>query len=208
MGEIVAGTVHLALDAKAQEELLRQGFTAGERPVQTALFGPVPSLNPAYEALESAYNLGGALADADYQQMGRYATHLAASLIPWGKRKNVDFKELLKDERGAISLSRQMHEHHIFPKKWRDQFLKLGIDVDQWAALIPGDEHIGANGLHNRFDFDEQWQDFFDQPNPTAEAAIHLALDQLNTANITNTPAAPYKGTPRNKDAVDSYYGQ
>jgi len=83
--------------------------------------------------------------------------------------------------------------HHIFPQQFRDDFHKIGIDVDRWTILLCAAEHRGKDaGIHRKdADYNGQWHDFFhqdifDKPLTDADAkrmakqAEDLAIEQLN----------------------------
>ncbi|MGN9809539.1 eCIS core domain-containing protein [Micromonospora sp. BQ11] len=55
------------------------------------------------------------------------------------------------------------HHHHIFPKEWRQEFWRLGIDIDQWTVTVSPKEHLSKDGLHPYFGWNDEWQEFFDE---------------------------------------------
>ena len=68
-------------------------------------------------------------------------------------------------ECNQYNLSNELHDHHIFPQTCRGEFSRIGIEPDDFTITItiPGDQHIGKDGIHTVFDWNGEWQDFLDQ---------------------------------------------
>jgi RHS repeat-associated protein len=78
---------------------------------------------------------------------------------------------------GRVSLP-ATHDHHIFVQQRRADFLKLGIDVDEYTITISAKKHIE---LHSGGDYNWEWEEFFhgEGARPSYEGAFEFALDLL-----------------------------
>ena len=96
----------------------------------------------------------------------------------------------------------QTHDHHIYPQAFRDEFKRIGINVDDFTITIPADKHIGANGIHTVFDWNGEWFDFFEnlpeasltepQQQKWQTKAEALATELLNRAGMADLPIHPF----------------
>jgi RHS repeat-associated protein len=103
-----------------------------------------------------------------------------------------------EDEREAEAMRLGPHDHHIFPEAYREEFMKIGIDVDFYTITIPADKHIGKNGLHKQLDYNGEWHDFFYSggEKPTKEGAGLLSSWLLKRAGLDDPvkyPVHPYR---------------
>ncbi|WP_155368507.1 eCIS core domain-containing protein [Catellatospora vulcania] len=58
--------------------------------------------------------------------------------------------------------SKVTHDHHIFPQKFRQRFKDIDIDIDDWTVTMGWQDHVGKDGLHAGFGWNEEWETFFD----------------------------------------------
>ncbi|MEV6693821.1 DUF4157 domain-containing protein [Micromonospora sp. NPDC051196] len=54
------------------------------------------------------------------------------------------------------------HDHHIFPQKFRQRFKEIDIDIDDWTVTMGWQDHVGKDGLHAGFGWNDEWEVFFD----------------------------------------------
>jgi RHS repeat-associated protein len=104
------------------------------------------------------------------------------------------FEDMQKKEEQAER--RQMllgpHDHHIFPREFREEFQKIGIDVEKYAITIPSNQHMGENGLHKNLDYNNQWYVFFyGKEKPTQAEAAGLVSWLLHQAGLDDPKVYP-----------------
>jgi hypothetical protein len=58
--------------------------------------------------------------------------------------------------------SKVTHDHHVFPQKFRQRFKDIGIEIDDWTVTMGWQDHVGKNGLHAGFGWNDEWEMFFD----------------------------------------------
>jgi hypothetical protein len=88
--------------------------------------------------------------------------------------------------------------HHIFPQEFRDEFERMGIDIDQFTIELP-------KGLHHLLHFyegtaweaapfNDEWGMWFNEGQKTAEDAYQFAAELLNELNLAGPeyPVVPY----------------
>jgi hypothetical protein len=98
--------------------------------------------------------------------------------------------------------AKKPHDHHIYPQMFRDDFLRIKIQIDNFTITIPADQHIGPNGVHTVFDWNGQWEDFFSEmpDGPLSKEAAQkwqtkaraLATELLNDAGMAGLPIHPW----------------
>lgn len=86
-------------------------------------------------------------------------------------------------------------DHHIFPQQRRADFLKIGIDVDQYTITISARKHMR---LHSGGNYNWEWEEFFhgEGAKPTYDSAFKFAMDLLFEYGINigkRTLAHPYR---------------
>jgi RHS repeat-associated protein len=105
--------------------------------------------------------------------------------------------EAKQEERERQLMLAGPHDHHIFPEEYREEFRKIGIDIDFYTVTIPADKHIGKNGLHKKLDYNNEWYDFFyGGEKATQEKAAVLASWLLKRAGLDDPnkyPRHPYR---------------
>jgi hypothetical protein len=95
------------------------------------------------------------------------------------------------------------HDHHIFPQTLRDEFARIGINIDDYTITIPASRHIGPRGVHIVLDWNDQWHVFFDEiptgpfsPGEQAtyrKKAIDMAIDLLHIGKMDGLVIHPYR---------------
>jgi hypothetical protein len=95
--------------------------------------------------------------------------------------------------------------HHIFPQQFRDQFERLGIDIDKYTIrldqitehipLHSGVEYSGVETEGWAGTYNDHWAVFLDQPGITAKDAFEFAAEFLNDLGLAGPeyPIVPYK---------------
>lgn len=96
------------------------------------------------------------------------------------------------------------HDHHIFPRQFRTDFMRIGIDIDQYTVTLGATEHIGARGIHTTMDWNGEWDEFFDtlpattltegQASQWYAKAMKKAFEMMTEAGIDRKRVHPYRG--------------
>lgn len=87
--------------------------------------------------------------------------------------------------------SDKMHRHHLIPQAFREDFKKLGIDIDDYAVPIPSRDHIGKTGIHNaEFRYNNYWSAFMEEhegadPTVTRFDAMMCIVQCMSAFNIS-----------------------
>jgi hypothetical protein len=99
--------------------------------------------------------------------------------------------------------AKKSHDHHIFPQTLREEFSRIGMDIDEYTITMPWDEHIGAKGIHTVFDWNSHWHLFFEdvpsgkltpaQQKRWEDKAKDEAMDLLRIAGMLWRKIHPYR---------------
>jgi hypothetical protein len=89
-----------------------------------------------------------------------------------------------------------MHDHHLFPQKYRSRFLEIGIDIDDYTIPLEEKEHLSK--YHQQLEWNEEWEEFlYDEDGQriprTIEECKEKALDLLNDGRIDVSKLPPVK---------------
>jgi hypothetical protein len=77
----------------------------------------------------------------------------------------------------------QIHRHHVFARQFRQEFLRLGIQIDEYVVPMTPSAH---GVIHNWWN--QQWRAFFQDPNVTATDARLKAAEMWRRAGLGNLP--------------------
>ncbi len=81
--------------------------------------------------------------------------------------------------------SKTTHDHHVFPQKFRELFKQMDINIDQWTITMRWDKHVGKDGLHANFGWNDEWAEFFDKMPEVSKMTRQEALGwQLRAKNF------------------------
>lgn len=96
-----------------------------------------------------------------------------------------------------------LHDHHIFPQSLRDEFSRIGIPIDRYTITLPFDKHIGTDGVHHVFGWNDHWHVFFDEVphralSPAEQQrwglkALEEAIDLMYLAGLSRYKVHPYR---------------
>jgi RHS repeat-associated protein len=84
-------------------------------------------------------------------------------------------------------------DHHIFPQTFRDDFARIGIDIDDWTITMKAEKH---RQLHNKQMWNQEWERFFQKkfrsPREAAQGAMELAMRLLVEEKLAHRKAHPF----------------
>jgi hypothetical protein len=99
--------------------------------------------------------------------------------------------------------AKKTHDHHIFPQTLREEFLRIGMNIDDYTISIPSDKHIGPNGVHTILQWNDHWHLFFEDvpggklsPSQQQQWQIKAkaeVMDLLYRAGMLNYKIHPYR---------------
>jgi hypothetical protein len=78
----------------------------------------------------------------------------------------------------------KMEVHHVFPQQLRGEFLKIGMDVDDFGIRLTKADHRLAGGLHSQ-QWNKQWIEFFKlNKSPSKEEVMKQAEGMLKKSGF------------------------
>jgi hypothetical protein len=94
--------------------------------------------------------------------------------------------------------------HHIFPQEFRDEFERMGIDIDQYTIPLDPEIHriIHSGGWYNGVYHDmynDEWGMWINEGGETAEEAGKFAAEILSRLGLIGEeyPIVPYPKPPQ-----------
>ncbi len=94
-----------------------------------------------------------------------------------------------------------LHDHHIFPKQFRQYFQQRGIDIDQYTVTMDAPTHLegvhgaGIDGMPGQWN--KAWADFIARnPNATRQEIFDFAGQLMKRYGISSSEIHPYGRLP------------
>jgi RHS repeat-associated protein len=89
---------------------------------------------------------------------------------PNGTLDSLGFGTLAVDENAAQA---GIENHHLFPQQFRDEFAKIGINIDDYIAPVAFEKHRGAStGIHP--EWNRRWKEYLKRNPDKAEALRYM----------------------------------
>jgi hypothetical protein len=76
------------------------------------------------------------------------------------------------------------HDHHVFPQRFRQDFMRIGIDIDEWTVAVPAHKHLKY--VHADHAWNTEWAEWLEDNVDDAK----LDEDSYTTAELEGLRAA------------------